>query len=247
MLDEQIEDVQALYDKGWARKPRLLQLKDRAAAVGGTRGMHQAQISRARQSISESHIRIAELKTARMKEVAEQVRGVQAEIYDLNERLRAARDVLERTVIRAPATGQIVGLQVHTASGVVQAGQALMSVVPSQRPLVIEARVDPGDIDVVQAGLSAQVRLTALNQRNRLPIDATVTSVSADRFTDANTGLDYFLARIELSPEAAAQLDGAALIAGMQAEAMIVTGERTALDYFLEPMVNSFNRAFRES
>jgi HlyD family type I secretion membrane fusion protein len=247
LLDEQIEDMQALFDKGWARKPRLLQLKDRAAAVEGNRSLHRAQISRARQSISESRLRVTELGTSRMKEIAEQVRSVQAEIYDLDERIRAAEDVLARTVIRSPATGTVVGLQVHTAGGVIRAGDALMGVVPSRRTLIIEARVEPADIDVVQPGLTAKVRLTAFNQRNRQPVDGRVTSISADRFTDPKTGRDFYMARVELNGDSLRQLKGAPLYPGMQAEVMIVTGSRTALGYFLEPLLNSLNRAFRES
>lgn len=247
LLDEQIETLRILTDKGLARKPRLLALMERRAQIEGSRNLHRAQIARARQSISEARIRIAELGTANLKDVVEQLRGVQAEIYDLDERLRAARDVLARTLIRAPATGTVVGLQVHTAGGVVRAGEPLMDVVPSGRELVVEARVAPGDIDVVRPGLSANVRFTALNQRNRMPLQGTVTSVSADRLTDAVTGEEYFLARIELGARAGEQLAGSPLQAGMQAEVMIVTGQRTTLAYLLEPVVNSLNRAFRES
>ena len=246
-LGEQIEILRVLTEKGVAPKPRLLALKERRAQVEGSRNLHRAQIARARQSISEVRIRIVELGTAKMKNVVEQLRGVQAEIYDLEERLRAAQDVLARTVIRAPATGTVVGLQVHTSGGVVRAGEPLMDVVPSARELVVEARVDPGDIDVVRPGLPANVRFTALNQRNRLPVQGTVTSVSADRLTDPVSGEDYFLARIELGERAGEQLAGSPLQPGMQAEVMIVTGQRTTLAYLLEPVFNSLNRAFREN
>ena len=142
--------------------------------------------------------------------------------------------------------GTIVGLQVHTPGGVIAPGEPLMDIVPSGERLVIEARVDPNDIDVVEAGLPARVLLTAFNLRSLAPIEGRVVWVSADRLIDERTGQAYYLARIELVEDPAEVLDGASLYPGMQADVMIVTGERTALEYLIRPISRSFDRAFRE-
>ena len=134
------------------RKPRLLQLQRRAAEIEGSRNMHQAQIARARQSIAEPRMRAADLKARRLNQVVEDLRKVQADLYDLNERVRAARDVLARTDIRASLAGTVVDLQAHTAGGVIAAGWSLLDIVPSDERLVVEAKVDPKDIDVVRPG-----------------------------------------------------------------------------------------------
>lgn len=247
LVREELEDVRTLYKKGLTRKPRLLQLQRRTAEIEGSRNMHQAQIARARQSIAESRMRTADLETSMLNQVVEELRKVQAELYDLNERVRAAKDVLARTDIRAPLAGTVVDLQVHTAGGVIAAGQPLLDIVPSDRRLVVEARVNPRDIDVVRQGLEAQVRFTAFNQRHRAPALGTLTSVSADLLTDETSGETYYLARVELVETQAVSIDLDELYPGMQAEVMIVTGARSALDYLLEPLMKSFNRAFRES
>ncbi|MCH8998266.1 MAG: HlyD family type I secretion periplasmic adaptor subunit [Proteobacteria bacterium] len=247
LLREELGDVRQLYKKGLTRKPRLLQLRRRAAEIEGSLNMRQAQIARARQSIAESRMRTADLETSMLNQVVEDLRKAQAELYDLNERVRAAKDVLARTDIRAPLAGTVVDLQVHTAGGVIAAGQPLLDIVPSDRRLVVEARVNPRDIDVVRQGLEAQVRFTAFNQRHRAPAVGTLTSVSADLLTDAASGEKYYLARVELVETQAASIDLDPLYPGMQAEVMIVTGARSALDYLLEPLLKSFNRAFRES
>ena len=104
-----------------------------------------------------------------MNEVVQQLREVQNELFDLSERFRAAEDVLRRTAIVAIQDGTIVGLQVHTPGGVIAPGEPLMDIVPSGERLVIEARVDPNDIDVVEAGLPARVQLTAFNPRTWPP------------------------------------------------------------------------------
>jgi HlyD family type I secretion membrane fusion protein len=246
LLGDEIEGLRALYKKGFARKPRLLQMERRAAEIEGARNMHKAQITRAKRSIGETKLRMRDLKTSMLNEVVEKLRAAQAELYDLDERLRAAEDVLRRTEIRAPLAGVVVGLQVHTTGGVVAPGESLMYVVPSDDRLVIEAKVDPQDIDVVHRGLPAEIRFTAFNQRHRAPVQGTVTSVSADRLTDEQNGNDYYLARVQLADAQADTFDIAELQPGMQAEVMIVTGKRTAFDYLMEPVSRSLDRAFRE-
>ena len=246
LIRSEIADVRMLVGKGLARKPRLLALQRRLAEIEGSRSRNQANIARAKQRIGEARIRITEIRTNLLNEVLVELRNVRAELFDLSERIRAAEDVLSRTDIRAPLAGTVVGLQVHTRGGVIAPGAALMDIVPSDEKLVIEANVDPIDIDVVHPGLEAQVRITAFSMRNAKPLIGRVMSVSADRLIDERTGQAYYRARIELTENPAKAFEGATLYPGMPAEVMIVTGARTALGYIFNPISSSFNRAFRE-
>jgi HlyD family secretion protein len=121
-----------------------------------------------------------------------------------------------------------------------------MDIVPIGDKMIIDARVDPSDIDVVRPGLEAQVRLTAYTQRNFIPLKGEVVSVSADRLVDDKTGIAYFRARVVIKDDLARVLRETPMYPGMQAEVMIVTGARTMLEYIMKPMSDSFNRAFRE-
>ena len=247
LIAEESEDVRKLVAKGLARRPRLLALEREAAALEGRRSQNLAGIARAKQSISEADLRISELKTAIVNEVVQQLSETQAELFDLADRIRASKDKLARTEVRAPISGTVVNLQVHTPGGVIASGAPLLDIVPSDDPLVIEARIDPSDIDVVRIGLEAQVRISAFSQRNISPILGVVNYVSADRLTDERTGAVYFIARIHLEEkEILAALKGAELQPGMQAEVIIATGERTALEAIISPISSSFDRAFRE-
>jgi HlyD family type I secretion membrane fusion protein len=246
LIRSEIADLRVLVGKGLARKPRLLALQRRLAEIEGSRSRNQANIARAKQRIGEARIRITEIRTNLLNEVLVELRNVRAELFDLSERIRAAEDVLGRTDIRAPLAGTVVGLQVHTRGGVIAPGAALMDIVPSDEKLVIEANVDPIDIDVVHRGLEAQVRITAFSMRNAKPLKGRVMSVSADRLIDERTGQAYYRARIELTENPAKAFEGATLYPGMPAEVMIVTGARTALGYIFNPISSSFNRAFRE-
>ena len=159
--------------------------------------------------------------------------------------MAAARDELRRTRVAAPVSGTVVNLRVFTRGGVVREGQRLMDIVPAGNDLVIEARVPPTEIDVVYPDLPAQVRLTAFSLLTTPPLNGTVLRVSADRFTDDRTGIAYYEAQVGIDP-GQPELEDLKLQPGMPADVMIITGERTALDYLLKPIVASFGRALRE-
>jgi multidrug efflux pump subunit AcrA (membrane-fusion protein) len=169
------------------------------------------------------------------------------DLEDYYAQMRTAKDVANRTEVRAPVGGLVVALQVHSEGGVIKGGEPLLYVVPGKERLIVEARVDPIDVDVVHIGLRADVRLTPYNMRDMPPVPGTVQSLSADSFTDEHSGLTYYLARIDLDQGFLETLDDVEPTPGMPVEVMIYTGDRTALEYFLEPITRSFHRAFRES
>ncbi len=172
---------------------------------------------------------------------------VSGELNQLSAQILDAEDGMKRSVIRATIDGTVVGLSVHSPGGVITAGERLMDIVPRDARLIIEANVDPNDIDIIHSGLQAMVYLTAFSQRSSIPIKARVISVSADHMTDNRTGQTYFLAQVELIEDPADVFPGASLYPGMPAEVMIVIGDTTLLDFLLQPVIRSFTRAFRES
>ena len=246
LVADERDSVETLVGKGVMDKTRLLALKRAAARLEGSRGEHQGLIARAEQRIGETELQIIDLENTSLNEAVSALREVQSQLVESGQRLRAAEDILARTEIRAPQAGVVMGLNVHTETGVISPGQRLLDILPKDDTLVIEAEVTPNDIDVVQVGLTAQVRLTAFKQRNTPPLEGEVTRVSADSFTHERTGASYFLARITIDPTERDKLDGGELYPGMPAEVIIVTGKQTAFEYFLTPITDSFRRAFRE-
>lgn len=244
LVEDEIISNEVLVAQGLSGKTRLLELQREHANLLGRRSQSMTEISRARQNIDEARLQMTELSTTHLNEVVAQLRDIQTEIYDLTEQIRSAKDILSRTEIRATQGGTVVDIQVHTIGGVVAPGQDLLDIVPVGDEIIVEARIDPADIDVVQAGLEANVRLTAYSHRNLLPIAARVLTVSADSLTDNRTNLPYYLARIKFTGEVDSSLE---LYPGMQTEVMVVTGERTLVDYLTWPLRQSFNRALREN
>lgn len=246
LLNEEIAMVQSLVSSGNAVRSRLLALQRSAAQISGARGEATANIGRVNQQMSEARVMLANKKTEFNNQVVAELKDVQVQASNLSEQLRSAEAVAKRIDITAPLTGKVVGLNVHTVGGVIAPGEKLMDIVPTGDKVVVEAMVNPQDIDNVQEGLKARVRLSAYKQRRVRPVEGNVITVSADRFEDATTGRAYYTARVEVPAEELASLKNVELTPGMPAEVLIVTGSRTMLSYLLDPIRFGFGRAFRE-
>jgi len=176
-----------------------------------------------------------------------QLRETQVSLLTVLEKKRAAEDILTRLVIRAQQQGTVVNLQVHTVGGVISPGQATMEIVPENDELVVEVTINPLDIDIVHQGLIARVSFTAFKMRHTPNLEGLVTYVSADSLINQTTGEPYYTARVTVSPKELARLNGQQLYPGMPAQVMIVTDNRTPLQYLLAPITESFEKAFREN
>jgi HlyD family secretion protein len=246
IVREEAATVTILVNKGLERRPRLLSLEREMADIDGRRGEMAAQISRAEQVISESEATLLKLESDRQNEIAQSIREVQSQIFQLNERIQAADNQLLRTEVKAPEDGVVTDLRIHTPGGVIGAGAPLMDLVPRQDRLIVVARVRPEDIDVVRPGLSADVHLLPYNQRRVPRLKGTVTHVSADRLNDKRTDQPYYATKIRVHDERIAELDGVEIIPGMPTQVFIKTGRSTVALYALRPLLDSFNSAFRE-
>ena len=243
---QELDQVIALSAKGLERKNRLLNLQREKADLDGQQGEVAAQISRAYQVISGAQADLAKLESDRLSEIAQGMRDTEGRIMQLRERLRAIDDQLSRTDIRAPEDGTIMNLRVHTSGGVIGAGEPLVDLLPRSDRLIVSVHVRPEDINLVHAGLEAQVHLLPYNQRRVPLLKGRVEYVSADRLIDTQTGQSYFAATIRVTDERLAKMSDVELVAGMPAQTLIETGESSVAFYAVRPLFDSFNRAFRE-
>jgi len=245
IVREELDMVATLVNKGLERRPRLLNLQRELADVEGRRGEIAAQIARAGQVISEQQATLFKLESERQNEIAQSLREAQNQIFQLRERLLAARDQLSRTEVKAPEDGVITDLRVHTAGGVIGAGAPLMDLVPRQDRLIVTARLRPEDIDVVHPGLSAEVHLVPYNQRRVPRLKGSVVHVSADRLLDKRTDQPYYATKIRIDDGQIAAND-IQIVPGMPVQVFITTGRGTVALYALRPLLDSFRGAFRE-
>ena len=243
---EEVKDLKELLSQGFADKQRLRDVERNHVSNSGEIASLTSEIAGSEIQIGETKLQILQLEKQFQEEVAGKLGEVQAELYDVTQRLTATADKVLRTDIKAPASGRVLGLSVHNIGSVITPGKPILDIVPQQEELIINAQVSPQDIDRVRTGLIAEVRFSAFNQALIPKVMGKVINLSADRLVEERSGMPYYQAQVELLPESYAKLKGFELLPGMPAEVFINTGERTVVEYLMKPISNAFARAFIE-
>jgi HlyD family type I secretion membrane fusion protein len=243
---KELNGLKELADMGYYPKNKLLAMERDIARLEGERGAQNAAEARARKTISETEMQLVEVRHTFREEVVKDLDQAQNKLNELREQVSAADDQVHRLEVVAPVAGTVQNLKVATIGGVIAAGADIMDIVPADDRLVIDARVQANDIEAVEADRPAEVRFSALRGRNSPVLEGKVLTVSADHLTDQRTGQPYYAARIEVPNEQLARLDGRHIQPGMPVEVLVKGGERTALDYMLRPVTDSFATSFKE-
>ena len=246
LVNNELEGVRELWSKQLIQMNRLTALEREAARLDGERAQLIAAAAQGRGKISEIELQITQIDRELASEVGRELREIDGKAGEYAERKVAAEDQLRRIDIRAPISGTVHELNVHTVGGVISAGEQLMLIVPASERLTVEARVSPQDIDQVRVGQTAALRFSAFSQRTTPEINGAVSRVSADVTTEQRTGIAYYTARIAIGPDELARLGDVRLVPGMPVEAFIKTADRTVGSYLTKPVFDQVARAFRE-
>jgi protease secretion system membrane fusion protein len=245
-LQEELKGLRELVKEGYAPRNKQLELERMAAESAGSIADLQGNILRARRAIAELKLRGIQRAQEYRKEVDSQLADIRREVQADAEKFKASSDDLARTTIRAPAEGQVVGLVAQTVGGVISPGQKLMDIVPQKEALLLETRVPPHMIDRVQPGKETDVRFSSFAHSPQLVVEGKVDSISADLITEPQTNVSYYLARISVTPKGMKELGNRQMQAGMPAEVVIKTGERTVLTYLLHPLLKRMAASMKE-
>ncbi|MFD2190632.1 HlyD family type I secretion periplasmic adaptor subunit [Pistricoccus aurantiacus] len=246
-LGGEASDYRALFKEGLGDNQRLRELERQILQYKGESARYRAEIASLKSRISESKVKKQVQLQETQKEIGEQLREAQGNIADAQERLVALEDQMTRTTLTAPVAGTVVGLKVHTLGAVIRPGDPILEIVPSGDNFVVEARVPNQDVDHIYPGQYAEIRFSAFNQRLTNVIEGEVAQVSADTFEDEATGASYYKARIKVTEQGRRDMtENMQLLAGMPAEVMIKTGERTFASYVAKPITDMLARAMRE-
>jgi HlyD family type I secretion membrane fusion protein len=232
-------------EKGYVQKTRVITLQRAVAEYEARYGEHRAELSKARQRAAELELRILSMRNAYVQAAADELKETTARMFDLEERIRPSRDASERQKITAPIDGEVVGLRVFNAGSVIGPREVMMEIVPTEKRLIVEARIRPEDVNHVRQGIEADIRLTAYQSRTTPLVAGAVTYVSGDRLVDQQSGHPYYIVHIDV-PEKSLAVASLKLQAGMPAEVFIRTDKRSALDYLLAPVTSYLRRAMRE-
>jgi HlyD family type I secretion membrane fusion protein len=241
---EELNDLTYLLEKNLVQKSRVLALQREKSRLEGVVGRTIADQAKAKNGINEADLQIRQLRQKLLEEVSGQTLEVRQKIAELREKVRVSEDIFRRVEIVAPVSGTVQGLKVFTVGGVIRAGEPLLDIFPDHDELIVQAHVSPNDMESLTPGMRAEVRFSSF-RTNLLPlIIGRVESVSRDRLVDEQIKQAYFLAQVvvdDLPDEVRGKLT-----AGMPAELVFPTGERTILDYLVRPLKNRMNSALRE-
>ena len=248
LIQGELAGIRSLYEQGLAPLSRVSALERGASQLQGGEGQLTATIAQARGRISEINVQIIQLAQQDRAQAASDYNETQARLAELQQRRVASRQDFDRLAVRAPRSGVVDKLVVHTVGGVVAPGTTIMEIVPDDGRLDVRVRVRPQDIDQLRIGQAAGLRFSALNTRSTAELNGQVTIVAADASTEERTGARYFQVTIQVAPYEVARLGPMArqLRPGMPVESFISIRERSIMSFLTRPLTDQFGRAFRE-
>ena len=246
LIGNELKGVQELFDKKLVPLQRISALQRDSARLDGESGVLTANIAKARGQIAEINLQLLSIDQKVKTDSVKELREVEAQISQLVERRIAALDILQRIDIRAPQSGFVHDMKIHTVGGVIAPGEAIMQIVPDSDKLAVEIRVSITDIDQIRVGQKTTLRLSAFNQRTTPEVTGSLTRIAADATREPQTGATYFVARASVDESELKKLKGLVLAPGMPVEAFVETGERSAFSYFAKPLTDAFQRSFKE-
>ena len=247
-LQEEVDVKKKLFQENYMGKPEIMELQRRLAEHEGRRGRLKQDIAEYRQMIEEFKLRIVDIKNQYREKAITQLGETKDIIFEIKEQIKPAQDTQTRLTVRAPISGEVINMRVHSEeSGVINPGMPLLDIVPSNSKLIISARVSPQDITRVHKGQATKVQLSAFDRNLTPPVPGVVTYIAADLITEESPKgmVNYYIAHVEVTPEAL-KANNAYLSPGMPAACYITTGERSVISYLLKPLLINADRALRE-
>jgi epimerase transport system membrane fusion protein len=247
-LEEDLKSKRPLVKDKYLGKTNVLELERALSEQKGRRGKLNQDIAQFHQMIQEFQLRIVDIEN-QYKETAVSALGqVTDTIFELQEQIKPQLDAKERLEIRAPISGTVINMQIHSEeSGVVRPGMPLLEIVPEDLKMIIKVQVRPQDIVSVKEGQDTKVQLAAFQRNSTPPVKGKVTYVSPDLLTQqtAQGFISYYEAHVEVDKEDLAAKN-AYLSPGMPVSCYITTEKRTVISYLLDPLLKNVDTALRE-
>ena len=246
-IQDELTGLKTLQAQGLVQTGKVLALEREAARLEGERGQLVAQLASTRGQIAEAKLQIIQLDDDYRTRSLADLRETEAQISEHEERRVAILSKLQRTTIKAPISGFIHQLAVHTIGGVIAPGETIMQIVPASDEIIIEADVRPQDIEQIHVGQTAVLHFPGLERRTTPRLYGEVAQISADLTKPETPGAHpFFAVRLKLAQSELKKLEVDKLVPGMPAEAFIQTRERSPIDYLLQPLTDQVARTFRE-
>jgi HlyD family secretion protein len=245
-INQELVGLRDLAGKNLVPVTRVYAMERERTRLEGEVGRAEADVAKAESSIAEMNIQIQELTQKFQEDVASSLLDVRQKIADVRERSSVSQDVVNRLAITAPRAGMVQNLKVFTIGQVLRGAEPLLDIVPDNDALVVHAEFSTTDIDNVFAGMSGEIRFPAFHSRTIPVMLGKIESISHDRLVDEATHQYYYLGVVSLNRADIPEEFRSRLRAGMPAEIIVSSGERTVLNYLVGPLSSSLRKTFRE-
>ncbi|WP_339108414.1 HlyD family type I secretion periplasmic adaptor subunit [Thioclava sp. GXIMD4216] len=247
LLSRELQSQKGLFERGLTQRTRILSLERELASLLGQRGQLIAQRAETEEEITSTEIQKLQATSERRVEAEDQLRDIDQKELTLMEQTRDLRNKIALLDIRAPIDGIVHEMAITTRLAVLRPADPVLYLIPQDRPMLIEIRVPPMNIDEIRQDQVASLRLPSLPSRETPELSGRVLRISPDASVDPATSTTYY--RAEVMPDAAAEAEMSKmpLLPGMPVEAYLRTTDRTPLSYILAPFMSYLEHAFRES
>ena len=247
-LEEDVNSKLPLLREQYIGKMNILELQRSLSEYKGKKGKLNQDIAQFHQMIEELKLRIVDLETQYKDQAVSRLGEVNDVIFELKEQIKPQLDAQERMKIRAPVSGIVISMQIHSEeSGVIRPGMPLLDIVPEDSTMIIKAEVRPQDITSVRTGQETKVALSAFHRNATPPVKGHVTYVSPDLISleSARGTVTYYEVHVEIDADDL-KAKNAYLSPGMPVSCYITTDKRTVISYLLAPLLRNVDTALRE-
>lgn len=247
LISQEIEIMEPLVQQAIASETRLLALRRELESSRGSQESTRISKKSARAGISEIESEIRNRRDDYIKSSMEELATTVAELSEIEESIPSLKERVGRTVIRAPVTGIVNRLNFRTAGGYVNRGDVMVELVPTEDELVIEAKIKPADISEIRVDDLVRIRFSAYDSSRYGTVDGRVIRISPDAVQNEETGETHYMADIAINGSIELE-DGTSVtfIPGMTATVDILSGKRTVLEYFWQPLARVKELALRD-
>ena len=241
----QLDSYNKLVNKKHIARLQIIDLEKEISQLKGKIESGKNLIVEKKLAVGENNLKISHLLSEEKQHAAVMLSEIEESIPTLQAHIISMEQSIDESLIKAPVAGRVTDLKISSVGETIKPGEELMKILPHEDKLIIEARLNTADIESIQEGQMARVRLTAYNFRTTPMLEANVEKISSDRMQDE---LGYFYQlQLVIDKTELAQYPEITLAAGMPAESIIIIDKRTVMDYLLEPIKRGISRSLRES
>jgi adhesin transport system membrane fusion protein len=247
LIRREISTIEPLVKTGLAPETRLIALQREEEASLGKANSAESGQKRIEAGLDELDEQLKAERQSYITSALTDLSAIEGEMAELAARIPALESRVERTSVRSPVDGVINRLNYVTADAYVSTGDVLLEIVPTGSDLIVETRINPKDIAEIVIGQDVKISLTAYDPSKYGRIDGRVASISADALSDTKTGDQYYLVDVAIDGTLFED-DGSevTVLPGMVASIDVLSGKRTILDYFWQPIARTKDKALRD-